>query len=67
MTKKCNKAFNKKIYALNSENVAQNFVRLVPYLLPQVSTFWNHEKYGSFLPKEQTNDFVVSCVFLIDF
>ena len=33
----------------------------------EMSTFRNHEKYGPLLPKKQTNDLVVSSVFLIDF
>ena len=63
MTNKYNKTFNKKISTLNSENVAQNFVRL---FLPEMSTLRNYEKNGPLLPKKQTNDLVVSFVFLID-
>ena len=62
MINKYNKTFNK-----NSENVAQNFVRLAPHFLLEMPTFRNHEKYGSLLAKKETNDLVVSCVFLIDF
>ena len=32
-----------------------------------MSTFQNNEKYDPLLQKKQTNDSVVSCVFLIDF
>ena len=67
MANKYNKTFNKKIYTLNSENVAQNFVRLAPHFFLEMSTFRNHEKYDSLLPKKETNDLVVSFVFLIDF
>ena len=67
MTNKYNQTFNKKIYSLNSENAARNFVRLARHFLLQMSTFRNHEKYGPLLPKKQTNDLVVSCAFLIDF
>ena len=34
MINKYKKTFNKKIYTLNSENVAQNFVRLARHFLP---------------------------------
>ena len=67
MTNKYNKTVNKKIYTLNSENVAQNYVRLARHFLPEMFTFQNHKKYGPLLFKKQTNDLVVSCVFLIDF
>ena len=66
MTNKYNKTFNKKISTLNSENVAQNFVRLARHFLPEMSTLRNYEKNGPLLPKKQTNDLVVSFVFLID-
>ena len=32
-----------------------------------MSTFQNNEKYDTLLQKKQTNDSVVSCVFLTDF
>ena len=67
MTNKYNKTFNKKIYTLNSENAARNLVRLARHFLFQMPTLQNHEKYGPLLPKKQTNDSLVSCVFLIDF
>ena len=66
MTNKYDKTSNKRIYTLNSENAAQNFVRLARHFLLEMSTFRNHEKCGPLLPKKQTND-LVSCVFLIDF
>ena len=67
MTNKYDKTFNKRIYTLNSENAAQNFVQLGRHFLLEMSTFRNHEKYGPLLSKKQTNDLVGSCVFLIDF
>ena len=67
MANKYNKTFNKNIYTVNSENVAQNFVRRARHFLLKMSTLRNHEKYGPLLPKKQTNDLVVSCVFLTDF
>ena len=67
MTSKYDETLNKRIYTLNSENAAQNFVRYARHFLPEMSTFQNHEKYGCLLPKKQTKDLVVSCVFLIGF
>ena len=43
MINKCNKTFNKKIYTLNSENVAQNFVRLERHFLPATFCFNEHK------------------------
>ena len=65
MTNKYNKTVNKKIYTLNSENVAQNFVRLARHFLPEMSTLQNHKKYGPLLFKKQTNDLVVVFFLLI--
>ena len=39
MINKYNKTFNKKIYSLNAENVAQNFVRLARHFLPATCCF----------------------------
>ena len=47
MINKCNKTFNRKIYTLNSENVAPNFVRLSGYFLPANFCFNEHEKLST--------------------
>ena len=46
MINKYNKTFNKKIYTLNSKNVAQNFVRLGRHFLP-VTFCFNERKIFS--------------------
>ena len=33
----------------------------------EMSSLWKHDKYDPLPPKKQTNNLVVSCVFLIDF
>ena len=67
MTNKYIKTCYKKLYILNSENVAKNFLRLVRHFLPEMSTFHNHEEYIPLLPKKETNDLAVICAFPIDF
>ena len=43
MINKYNKTFNKKMYSLNSENAAQNFVRLARHFLRATFCFNEHE------------------------
>ena len=47
MINKYNKTFNRKIYTLNSENVALNFVRLPGYFLPANFCFNEWGKFST--------------------
>ena len=59
MIKKYNTSYNKKTYTLNSENVAQNFVRLARHFLSAIFRFNEREIFSS-----QSHLPFPSCTFL---